>query len=72
MADLKLLRIEDGDSQSNLTDKANYNFASLLASGGGPYGRIGPIGPDGAKGSSGPVGSYGYFGGRGTIWTVGP
>ena len=72
MADLKLLRIEDGDSQSNLTDKANYNFASLLTSGGGPYGRIGPIGPDGAKGSPGPVGSYGYFGGRGTIWTVGP
>ena len=72
MADLKLLRIEDGDSQSNLTDKANYNFASLLTSGGGPYGRIGPIGPDGAKGPTGPIGSYGYFGGRGTIWTVGP
>jgi hypothetical protein len=72
MADLKLLRIEDGDSQSNLTDKANYNFASLLAYGGGPYGRIGPIGPDGDGGSTGPVGSYGYFGGRGTIWTVGP
>jgi hypothetical protein len=72
MADLKLLRIEEGDSQSNLTDKANYNFASLLAYGGGPYGRIGPIGPDGDRGSTGPVGSYGYFGGRGTIWTVGP
>jgi hypothetical protein len=72
MADLKLLRIEEGDSQSNLTDKANYNFASLLASGGGPYGKIGPAGPDGAKGSTGPVGSFGYFGERGTIWTVGP
>ena len=72
MADLKLLRIEEGDSQSNLTDKANYNFASLLSFGGGPYGRIGDQGPEGAKGPIGPVGSYGYFGGRGSIWTVGP
>ncbi len=71
MALIKLLRIEDGDSQKNLTDKLNYNFQRLVSFGGGPYGRVGPKGPIGPKGPDGPVGSYGNSGIRGTIWTVG-
>lgn len=72
MSELKLLRIEAGDSQKNLVDKVNSNFSNLIIYGGGPYGRIGPKGPDGIKGSKGPKGSYGDLGTRGTIWTVGP
>ncbi len=71
MALIKLLRIEDGDSQKNLTDKVNYNFGRLLSFEGGPYGRRGPKGPIGPKGLTGPVGSYGDSGYRGTKWTVG-
>ena len=72
MAELKLLRIDEGDSQKNLTDKVNSNFSNLILFGGGPYGRVGGQGPEGAKGQTGPKGSYGDLGGRGTIWTVGP
>jgi len=72
MAELKLLRIDEGDSQKNLTDKVNSNFSNLILFGGGPYGRIGGQGPEGAKGPTGPKGSYGDLGRRGTIWTVGP
>jgi len=71
MAELKLLRIEEGDSQKTLTDKVNSNFANLIIFDGGPYGRIGEKGPEGAKGATGPIGSYGDRGVRGTIWTVG-
>jgi hypothetical protein len=71
MALIKLLRIEDGDSQKNLTDKLNYNFGRLVSFGGGPYGKVGPKGPIGPKGPPGPIGSYGNSGIRGTIWTVG-
>ena len=70
MTDLKLLRLEDGDSQKNLTDKCNYNFQEILIFGGGPYGRIGENGPDGPKGNRGPVGSVGDPGGRGNFWYV--
>ena len=72
MAELKLLRIDEGDSQKNLTDKVNSNFSNLILFGGGPYGRLGGQGPEGAKGPTGPKGSYGDLGKRGTIWTVGP
>jgi hypothetical protein len=71
MADLKLLRIEDGDSQKNLTDKCNFNFQEVVLFGGGPYGRIGDEGPDGPKGNAGPIGSVGDPGGRGNFWYVG-
>ena len=71
MALIKLLRIEDGDSQKNLTDKLNYNFNRLVTFGGGPYGRMGKKGPIGPKGPTGPIGSHGDSGVRGTIWTVG-
>ncbi len=72
MPDLKLLRIEDGDSQKNFVDKINSNFSNTVDFGGGPYGKIGPIGPQGEQGSVGPTGSYGDPGQRGNIWTVGP
>lgn len=72
MSELKLLRIEEGDSQKNIADKVNYNFQEILVYGGGPYGRIGKEGPQGFKGLIGPTGSYGDIGQRGTIWTVGP
>jgi hypothetical protein len=71
MALIKLLRIEDGDSQKNLTDKLNYNFQRVVSFGGGPYGRRGSKGAIGPKGPAGPVGSYGDSGIRGNIWTVG-
>jgi len=72
MPDLKLLRIEEGDSQKNFVDKVNYNFSGILSFGGGPYGRIGHKGPQGDQGQKGPTGSYGDMGLRGTSWTVGP
>ena len=72
MSELKLLRIEDGDSQKNITDKVNYNFQEIVNYGGGPYGRVGKEGPQGFKGLVGPTGSYGDPGLRGTIWTLGP
>jgi hypothetical protein len=72
MAEIKLLRLEYGDSQKNVTDKLNYNFSRIILFGGGPYGRAGSKGPDGPKGNRGPVGSYGDMGTRGTKWTVGP
>lgn len=72
MPELKLLRIDEGDSQKNLADKVNSNFSSLITFGGGPYGRIGAKGPRGQKGIKGPQGSFGDLGARGTIWTIGP
>lgn len=72
MPDLKLLRIEEGDSQKNLVDKVNYNFSGILSFGGGPYGRIGKKGPQGDPGQKGPTGSYGDMGIRGTMWSIGP
>lgn len=71
MAELKILRIEDGDSQKNLTDKCNYNFQEIVRFGGGPYGRIGPVGPDGPRGNNGPIGSVGDPGNRGNFWFIG-
>lgn len=70
MADLKLLRIEEGDDQKSLIDKTNANFSNLLLFDGGPYGKIGPEGAQGDQGITGPVGSYGDLGQRGTIWVL--
>lgn len=72
MPDLKLVRIEDGDSQKVFIDKINQNFSSILSFGGGPYGKLGPQGPQGSKGETGPIGSFGDPGSRGNVWTVGP
>ena len=70
MKELKLLLLEKGDSQKNLVDKANFNFAQVLSFEGGPYGKIGPEGRTGNPGSKGPNGSFGPQGKRGNIWTV--
>ncbi len=72
MSELKLLRIEDGDSQKNIADKINFNFQEIVTYGGGPYGKIGEDGPQGFKGPIGPTGSYGDPGLRGTVWSIGP
>ena len=72
MPDLKLLRIEEGDSQKVFVDKINANFSNIITFGGGPYGKLGRRGPQGAQGQTGPAGSYGDAGKRGSIWTVGP
>jgi len=72
MPELKLLRIEDGDSQKDISNKVNYNFQEILVYGGGPYGRIGSEGPQGFNGLAGPIGSYGDLGLRGSVWTIGP
>jgi len=42
MPDLKLVRIENGDSQKVFIDKINQNFNNILGFGGGPYGKVGP------------------------------
>jgi len=72
MPDLKLLKIEDGDSQKNLVDKINSNFSNIIVFGGGPYGKLGKAGQQGNPGPAGPRGSYGDPGQRGTIWSIGP
>jgi hypothetical protein len=72
MPDLKLLKIEDGDSQKNLVDKINSNFSNIIVFGGGPYGKLGKVGQQGNPGPIGPRGSYGDPGQRGTIWSIGP
>jgi hypothetical protein len=71
MPDLKLVRIENGDSQKVFIDKINQNFNNILGFGGGPYGKVGPQGPQGPSGITGPVGSFGDPGIRGTLWNVG-
>jgi len=70
MSDIKLLRIEGGDSQKELIDKVNSNFLNLISFGGGPYGKVGKRGPQGNKGITGPRGSFGDMGQRGNIWSV--
>lgn len=70
MPDLKLFRIEKGDSQKNLVDKINQNFSNIIIFGGGPYGIVGEEGAQGEQGKTGPVGSYGSPGNRGSIWNV--
>jgi hypothetical protein len=72
MPDLKLYRIEKGDSQKNLVDKINQNFSNIITFGGGPYGSVGEEGVQGDPGQTGPVGSYGSLGNRGSSWSVGP
>lgn len=72
MADLKILRVDKGDSQKNLVDKLNANFANTLAFGGGPLGKTGTSGVMGDQGPIGPIGSYGNQGQRGSIWSVSP
>jgi len=71
MSDLKILKIDRGDSQKTLIDKVNYNFSSIVSFGGGPYGKTGKAGTQGDQGGIGPTGSYGDPGVRGQTWFVG-
>ena len=70
MIDLKLLNINHGDSQKDLSDKLNYNFSQILAAGEGAYGAIGDVGPIGANGDLGITGPQGDQGFRGSVWFV--
>jgi hypothetical protein len=68
--DLKISNINKGDSQSDLTNKLNYNFSQILANFGGASGKTGKIGPAGDNGLTGPTGPAGKRGERGNIWHV--
>jgi hypothetical protein len=68
MQDLKLLNIQRGDSQEDLSNKLNYNFQKVLELGGGAYGFSGKKGPIGDTGSKGPTGPVGLQGDRGNFW----
>lgn len=70
MIDLKLLNLNHGDSQKDLSDKLNYNFSQILAAGDGAYGSIGDVGPIGANGDLGITGPQGDQGFRGSVWFV--
>jgi len=70
MADLKLVRITKGDTQTVLINKLNQNFGRILSSGGGTYGRTGQAGTIGNPGLTGPTGDYGSPGIRGSKWFV--
>ena len=60
---VNLQEVFSADSQSNLTQKINFNFNQLLTLG---LGEAGPIGLTGGPGPIGPVGPIGLTGDRGT------
>ena len=70
MPQINILNILQGDNQSTIVDKVNYNFDQILSAGGGPQGQqglqgaTGPIGPQGAQGVQGTQGP------SGTKWFV--
>jgi hypothetical protein len=70
MPQINILNILQGDNQSTVVDKINYNFDQILSAGGGPQGQqglqgsTGPIGPQGAQGVQGTQGP------SGTKWFV--
>lgn len=70
MPQINILNILQGDSQSNIVDKINYNFDQILSAGGGPQGAQGLIGPTGPIGPQGPQGVQGAQGPSGTKWFV--
>jgi hypothetical protein len=70
MIDLKLLNLNYGDSQKDLSDKLNYNFSQILSAGEGSYGSIGDVGPIGVNGDLGITGPQGDQGFRGSVWFV--
>ena len=70
MSDINLQNIQQGDNQSTVVDKINYNFDQILSAGGGPQGQKGPIGEMGPVGPQGPQGVQGVQGASGTKWFV--
>lgn len=72
MKDLKLINLQDGDSQKDIADKLNYNFQRILDLGGGAYGKFGERGPIGSNGILGITGPYGDQGFHGNYWFISP
>ena len=70
MPQINILNILQGDNQSTIVDKLNYNFDQILSAGGGPQGSQGLIGPTGPIGPQGPQGVQGAQGPSGTKWFV--
>lgn len=70
MPQINILNVLQGDNQTTIVDKLNYNFDQILSSGGGPQGQQGIIGPTGAFGPQGPQGVQGAQGPSGTKWFV--
>lgn len=70
MPQINILNILQGDNQSTIVDKLNYNFDQILSAGGGPQGAQGLIGPTGPIGPQGAQGVQGAQGPSGTKWFV--
>jgi hypothetical protein len=70
MPQINILNILQGDNQSTIVDKLNYNFDQILSAGGGPQGQRGIEGPTGPIGPQGPQGVQGPQGPSGTKWFV--
>lgn len=70
MPQINILNVLQGDNQSTIVDKINYNFDQILSAGGGPQGQQGLIGPTGPIGPQGPQGVQGAPGPSGTKWFV--
>lgn len=68
--DLRIENINRGDSQSDLTNKLNYNFSQITSNLGGASGKTGELGAAGDSGLTGPTGPIGKRGTRGNIWKV--
>ena len=70
MPQINILNVLQGDNQSTVVDKINYNFDQILSAGGGPQGQQGLLGPTGAVGPQGSQGVQGVQGPSGTKWFV--
>lgn len=70
MPQINILNILQGDNQSTIVDKVNYNFDQILSAGGGPQGQQGLVGPTGPIGPQGAQGVQGIQGPSGTKWFV--
>lgn len=70
MPQINILNILQGDNQSTIVDKINYNFDQILSTGGGPQGQQGIMGPTGPIGPQGAQGVQGLQGASGTKWFV--
>lgn len=70
MPQINILNVLQGDNQSTIVDKINYNFDQILSAGGGPQGQQGLIGPTGPIGPQGPQGVQGAPGPSGSKWFV--
>jgi hypothetical protein len=60
--------ISQGDSQSEIKDKVNYNFNQILSFAIGHEGLMGPKGATGIPGPSGKIGGTGNTGDRASEW----